>query len=282
MDLSSILVDNRVKSINDYSYSLIQLRLPKTFEVFNLGVIIKDKTRDIKIKTVESIYKASECLSLENPEGIEYALNILTDRVINYREIKEGNISQSLFLSEQMVYSSNESIDGALESLYNSTITIKKAFKEKNRVINLHDKPHILTNLRKIVTENKYTNIYFNKKVKSLHKNIDTTVTGLDEHDKEKIIIAAEVVSPHVTDFFRNFSESYILMQELAKHNEIKHKILFMPKLTNLSKEENKNYLIALEIASSNDNLEVITKPNYQEFIHKINSLSHKYNQKLF
>ncbi|PLY08354.1 MAG: hypothetical protein C0625_01845 [Arcobacter sp.] len=282
MDLSNILIDNRVSTLNDYTYSLIQLKLPKTYEIFNLGVIISDESKNIEIKTVENIYKASECLALENPEGIEYALNILIDRVINYKEFNEGCISQSLFLSESRSYSSDESLTEALENLYNITTTIKKAFKEKNRTINMHDKPHILTNLRKVVLENKYTNIYFNKKVKNLHKNIDTTVTGLDEHDKEKIIIAAEVVSPHVTDFFKNFSESYILMQELMKFNDIKHKFLFMPKLTNLTKEENKNYLIALEIASNNKNIEIITNPDYQKFIHNIDSLGHQYNQKLF
>ncbi len=275
MNISNILKDNRSHLKYTYNYSLIQLKLPQTYEIYNLGVVLYEKN-NFKLKVIPNIYKLSTCLNLTNLEGIEFSISILSDRILNYKEVIPGNISQSIYLSEIRTYTTSKEIEVALDELYSETITLQKAFHEKEKSINIYDKPHILTNLKEIVEKNKYTNIQFNKKILNVHKKIDTVI-----YENKKPIIAAEVVSPYVQDFFKNFGESFIVMQELNSNNDIKIKMLYMPRLSQMNSNQLHNYRTAKQIADNNK-IKVYDTADYSQFLGEIESQSSKYSQRLF
>lgn len=275
MNISDILKDNRSHLKYTYNYSLIQLKLPQTYEVYNLGVVLYERN-NFKLKVIPNIYKLSTCLNLTNLEGIDFSISILSDRILNYKEVVPGNISQSIYLSEIRSYTTSKEIEVAIDELYSETITLQKAFHEKEKSINIYDKPHILTNLKEIVEKNKYTNIQFNKKILNVHKKIDTVI-----YENKKPIIAAEVVSPYVQDFLKNFGESFIVMQELNSNNDIKIKMLYMPRLSQMNSNQLNNYRTAKQIADNNK-IEVYDTADYSEFLGKIESESSKYSQRLF
>ncbi|MCG3671958.1 hypothetical protein [Aliarcobacter butzleri] len=274
MNISNILKDNRNQLKYTYNYSLIQLKLPQTYEIYNLGIVLYNKS-DFELKVIPNIYKLSSCLNLNDLEGIDFSISILSDRIKTYKEIFPGNISQSVYLSEIRSYTTSKDIQIAAEELYSETITLQKAFKEKEKSINIYDKPHILTGLKEIVEKNNYTNVYFTKKIANTHKKVDTVI-----YENKKPIIAAEIVSPYVQDFLKNFGESFIVMQELNSNTNIKLKMLYMPIIGNMTSTQNRNYRTAKQIAKNNQ-IKINDTSDYEQFLGEITRESIKYNERL-
>lgn len=274
MNISDILKDDRNQLKYTYNYSLIQLKLPQTYEIYNLGIVLYNKS-DFELKVIPNIYKLSSCLNLNDLEGIDFSISILSDRIKNYKEIFPGNISQSVYLSEIRTYTTSKDIQIAAEELYSETITLQKAFKEKEKSINIYDKPHILTGLKEIVERNNYTNVYFTKKIANTHKKVDTVI-----YENKKPIIAAEIVSPYVQDFLKNFGESFIVMQELNSNTNIKLKMLYMPMIGNMTSTQNRNYRTAKQIARNNQ-IKINDTSDYEQFLGEITRESIKYNERL-
>ncbi|MFY4859075.1 hypothetical protein ACOTVM_00820 [Aliarcobacter butzleri] len=274
MNISNILKDNRNQLKYTYNYSLIQLKLPQTYEIYNLGIVLYNKS-NFELKVIPNIYKLSSCLNLNDLEGIDFSISILSDRIKTYKEIFPGNISQSVYLSEIRSYTTSKDIQIAAEELYSETITLQKAFKEKEKSINIYDKPHILTGLKEIVEKNNYTNVYFTKKIANTHKKVDTVI-----YENKKPIIAAEIVSPYVQDFLKNFGESFIVMQELNSNTNIKLKMLYMPIIGNMTSTQNRNYRTAKQIAKNNQ-IKINDTSDYEQFLGEITRESIKYNERL-
>ncbi|MDX4061696.1 hypothetical protein Q6A90_04880 [Aliarcobacter skirrowii] len=276
MNLSDILKDNRNQLLYTYKYSLIQLKLPQTFEIYNLGIVLYNNNNiDFEIKVIPNIFKLSSCLNLNDLEGIDFSISILSDRIKTYKEVIPGRISQSVYLSEIRSYTTSKDIKEASEDLYSEIVTLQKAFKEKEKSTNLYDKPHILTGLKEVVEKNKYTNIYFSRKINT-HKKVDTVI-----YENKKPIIAAEIISPYVQDFLKNFGESFIVMQELNSNEHIKLKMLYMPIISNMNSTQVRNYRTAKQIAENNF-IKVHDTSDYEEFLADLNQESLKYSTKLF
>lgn len=275
MNLSDILKDNRNQLLYTYKYSLIQLKLPQTFEIYNLGIVLYNNNIDFEIKVIPNIFKLSSCLNLNDLEGIDFSISILSDRIKTYKEVIPGRISQSVYLSEIRSYTTSKDIKEASEDLYSEIVTLQKAFKEKEKSTNLYDKPHILTGLKEVVEKNKYTNIYFSRKINT-HKKVDTVI-----YENKKPIIAAEIISPYVQDFLKNFGESFIVMQELNSNEHIKLKMLYMPIISNMNSTQVRNYRTAKQIAENNF-IKVHDTSDYEEFLADLNQESLKYSTKLF
>lgn len=273
-DLQSILGSENAQSYNDYKYSIIQLDIPQTYEVFNIGIILQDKN-SFKIKTIPSAFKLANCLHLQNISGIDFSLKILSDRILNYKKIEPGNVSQILKVSQIMHYTSQKDIEAAAEELFADLVTLMKGMGSKNKTINEYDKPHILTSLKEVVASKKFTNIEFNKKVSFAHKKIDTVT-----YAQNKPIVAAEIVSPYVSDFLRNFGESLVVMQELNANEDIRLKMIYMPLHEELKGTLKRNFDTTLEIADKND-IQVVTSPDYSAFLTQIEDFTKPYSGQL-
>jgi len=275
LSIESILNNHLSKIYYDYESSLIQLSIPQTYETINIGVVLKDTKGVFQIETIPSVFKLSSCLNLDNLSGIDYALKIFTDRVLTYKTVTYGKVSEILTITQPFAYTSDKEAHIAAKELFRETVTIMKGMGEKQKTINHYDKPHILTSLKEVVKRNKYTNIEFNKQISHAHKRIDTVTFA-----SKKPIVAAEIVSPYVADFLRNFGESLIVMQELNANTDLKHKLIYMPVLQEMTATQRKNYQTTLSIATNN-NIEVNSSSDYAEFLGQIEEITKPYSGQL-
>lgn len=280
--MNNLFIDKRDNSYYEYNYSLIQLNILHTYEKLNLGVILSDNKGRLQFKTIPSVFDLADCLNLEKIGGTNFALQIATDRLLKQKEIIPGKISDELTITKTMGYVSSLEFDFALDELFNENITVMKGLEKKPRSENLYDKPHILKDLKDVVVQKQIKSIEFTKKITNVHKKVDIVGTGTDEHNKKTTIVAAEVVSPYVADFMKNFSESFIVIKELEADSNIKLKLLYMPLLfQELSNNQRKHYRSARNIAKNSD-IKVNDSKDFSEFLGMIENTTRSYNQRLF
>ncbi len=280
--MNNLFIDSRDHSYYDYSYSLIQLNILHTFEKLNLGIVLSDNKGRVEFKTIPSLFELANCLKLEKISGTSFALHIATERLMRNREIIPGNISDELTITTPNLYSSSLDFDLTLNQIFKENITIMKGLEKNSRIENIYDKPHILKDLKDVVSKKQLKNIEFTKKISSVHKKVDIIGTGLNEHNKKTTIVGAEIVSPYVTDFMKSFSESFIVIKELEAESSIKLKLLYMPLLhQQLSNNQRKHYKSAKNIAE-NSGIIVNDSKDFNEFLGIIENTTKQYNQKLF
>lgn len=110
------LKDLTSEDVNTYEYALIQLHLPQTYEIFNLGVILFDK-KNIKIKVISNIHKLKDCLRIKDMDSIKFSLTIISNRILYEQNVIPGKISSSIFITEIRCYTSAEPLDIAIDTL---------------------------------------------------------------------------------------------------------------------------------------------------------------------
>jgi len=273
------LKDLTSEDINTYKYALIQLHFPQTYEIFNLGVILFDK-KNIKIKVISNIHKLKDCLRIKDMDSIKFSLTIISNRILYEQNVIPGKISSSIFITEIRCYTSAEPLDIAIDTLFEETITIvDKIHKKKD--INFFDKPHILANIKHIIKEKSFEDICFNKRINCIEKNIDLLAHKTNEYNKKVPILAAEIVSPFVHNFFKNTGESLLALQQTSLIPSIKFKIIYMPRLSQIDTKQLSVFRIVKKI-TSNNNIYLCDSKDPNEFIYKIEELTFKYTQKLF
>lgn len=233
-----MLVDNRNKALNTYEYSLIQFHNMWTKEVLNIGVILNNAD-SFHFHIPRQYDKISTCLDFTQLSGLKYTLDIIEDRINNQQRVTYGEVSNSIFITEQKSFKSESAAKEALFEVIEQFMMIKK-FREIETVtkVNKYDKMSILKLIADRAKEKDIKNFMKHKHFSIAKKQIDMALVN----NKDIPYSIASVVSVYKDGFDDNIITSIFTLQEAMRSNVVKDQFLYVPMLKELSKsKENKS-----------------------------------------
>lgn len=260
------------QQFNEYQFSQIKLNLLKTGEIFNIGVILQDGDEK-RIKLIDSFTKLKNCLGLDNPSGHDFTLEML------YKSFEENsltygaNFSNSINITKLEWIGSKLSLDEEANTMFESMVTLGRKGRTKN--YGEYSSNSIITKIKNLALEKKYTNIEFRKR----HDFIKAVDTATLDEDK-KIVIAGEVCSPYVDDFLSKFGVSMLLTQQLKTQQKAREVLVYLPIMENLPLTKRNAYNYARTFCDS-ENIKYIDSANHREFLGVMMNETKKYSQSL-
>lgn len=265
------------KPFNEFQFAPIQFHSTKTGEVFNIGVVMTDDSgQNAKIKTIDSFSDIAKCLKIKNPSGHDFVLEML-HKNFNDNKIQFGKeYSNAIKIEKLDWYNSNNSLEEEIEIAFNDFVTLSHAHQLKN-TIGEYTNTKIITKISNIAKEKGMKNIAFRKK-NLAHKQIDTVTFG----EKNKIIVAGEVCSPHMDDFMEHFANSSFALDQAKTTHQILALIMYLPIMEDITSHVlRKNYDFAE--GYSRERGYVVEKSKYHEaYLDSIADLTKKNGGDLF
>lgn len=279
MDLTDLIDDRTSKTYFEYQYSLVQLHIPKTMEILNLGVILYDFEKKPYFKKIPSVNKLIDCLKLESFSGIEYNFRILENRIRHLGTEGQGKVSDLINTTPLMPYIHNSNNPReVLNEIFDDTISIMNGMGDKPaREVNLHTKFKIVNSLKKSIEgKSFFSEFEFNKQFNNVYKRVDT-VTYVNESP----IIGAEVVSPYVSDFKESFGMTFLVSQQIG--TMLKDFIIYMPlyKDSQIPKK-NRNVYSSARATLKEKQIRIIDSADQNNFIGELDELTRKNAEILF
>ena len=233
-----MLVDNRKKSLNTYKYSLIQFHNIWTKETLNIGVILSD-TDSFHLHIPRQYDKINTCLDFDELSGIKYTLDIIEDRIVNQQRVTYGEVSNSIYITEQKSFKTESNSKEALIEVVEQFMMIKKFREiETATTANKYDKMSILNLIENRAKETGIKNFMKHKHFSIAKKQIDMALVN-KKGTPYSIACAASVYKDGFDD---NIITSIFTLQEAMRKESVKDQFLYVPILKELSKsKENKS-----------------------------------------
>lgn len=261
----------------EYQFSPIRLKLSSTGEVFNVGIFMMDENgKNRQIKTIPSFHNIAKCLHLNDAESHDFVLEMLNNKYQDDNFKFNHFFSNSLFIDSLEWYNSELDIKNATEYLFNEIVTINHAMQQKN-TIGEYTNTKIITKISNIAKSQGMKNIAFRRK-NLAHKQIDTITFG----NKEKIITAGEVCSPHVEGFMDQFASSSFALEQVRTSQKITALLMYLPimeEIVNHSLKKNYNYA---ESYSKERGYEIVKSKHLEAYLEAIADLTKKNGGDLF
>lgn len=226
------------KPFNEFQFAPIQFHSTKTGEVFNIGVVMTDENgQNAKIRTINSFSDIAKCLKIKNPSGHDFVLEML-HKNFDDKKIQFGKeYSNAIKIEKLDWYNSNNSLDEEIEIAFEEFVTLSHAHQSKN-TIGEYTNTKIITKISNLAKEKGMKNIAFRKK-NIAHKQIDTVTFG----EKNKIILAGEVCSPHMDDFMDHIANSSFALDQAKSRHQILALLMYLPIMEDITSHSlRKNY----------------------------------------
>jgi len=230
-----VLVDDINDSLNTYHYSLVQFHSQKTGEIFNIGVILNDR-KDFHIHLPRHFHAlSSTCIEFKEIAGINFTLDIIEDRIKRYGKVESGDISNSIFITEERSMLSELSCEEALQEAANKYMMLKKL---RTIITSSHvdrfDKMTILRSVNAAAERRKIDNFIQHIRFPIARKIIDMSLL---DHNKNPYSIAS-VASIHKEHFDDNIITAIYTLQEAMRSDMVKDQFLYIPILKRLKDKE--------------------------------------------
>jgi len=256
---------------NRYEYALIQYCPLKTFEVLNIGVIVKNN-ETLRYKKIPSIAELSHCFYIDEIEGLEFAIEAMSYEIDTHKLFKAHDVSNTLRITTPAFYTSALGIDDVTEHLFSTMLSSKGIHKPK-RNTNDKDINHVIKKLSNVAHEKNYKALKFRQNIENAHKRVDA-VTFIDKSP----IVAMEISSPYASDFMQNFAVANIILQSLSQNKSIKERVMYIPILESMNKALLSNYQSAKHISKNVNGFHFLDTCDYSEVIGYLQTLTQKYH----
>ena len=257
---------------NRYEYSLIQYCPLKTFEVLNIGVIVKElQSGKIVYKKIPSFSELSNCFLIDETDGLEFALESMAYEIETNNLFKAYDVSNTIRITTPSFYTSSENLENVSEHLFSTMLSSKGIHKNK-RASNEKDINHVIKGLSSVADEKNYNALKFRQPIKNAHKKVDA-VAFIDK----KPIVAMEISSLYASDFMQNFAISNIILQELSQNKSIQERVMYIPVFETMNDALKKHYASAKHIAKNVNKFHFLDTKDYFEVIGFLSDLTRRY-----
>lgn len=222
-------MDKRNKALITYEYSLVQFHNIWTKEILNIGVILNDKS-SYYIHIPKIYDKIQTCLDFTELAGLKYTLEIIEDRIKNQQRVTYGEVSNSIFITEQKSIKSELSAEDALHETVQKLMMIKKFRHVETSVIaDKYDKLSILKLITQRAKAKNIENYMQHKQFKITKKLIDM---ALVDKDKNPYSIA-NMASIYKDNFDDALITSVFTLQDAMRSKHIQDQFLYIPIMEN-------------------------------------------------
>lgn len=231
-----MLVEEIEYGLNTYHYNLVQYHNQKTGEVFNIGVILNDR-KTFHAHIPRQFYNLkNNCIEFTEIAGINFTLDVIEDRIKRYKEVDHGNVSNSIFITEELSMLSELSCEDALLEAIDKYMSIKKLRVLDNPLReDKYDKMTILKRAEFVASYREINNFISHRKFEGIaRKLIDMSLVDEDENPYS----IASVASIHKEHFDDNIITSIYTLQEAMRSESVKDQFLYIPILKGLSAKE--------------------------------------------
>lgn len=264
-----------MKPFNEFKFAPIQFHSTKTGEIFNIGVIMTDENGETaKIKTINSFNDVAKCLKIKNPDGHDFVLEML-HKNFNDKKVQFGKeYSNAIKVETLDWYNTSNSLDEEIEIAFNEFVTLTHAHDARR--ISEYSSQSIVTSLKKLADTRNMKNINFRKSTNIAHKRIDVIT-----FQKDELLVAGEVCSPHVEGFMQHWASSMMALNQLQEKKKIKLCMMYLPIMKLITGQLRQNYGYAKDYSTRN-NIKVIDSEHPQSFLYEIEKETRQLDYSLF
>lgn len=267
-----MLVEEIEDGLNTYHYNLVQFHSQRTGEVFNIGVILNDR-KTFHAHIPKQFYNLkTNCIEFTEIAGINFTIDIIEDRIKRYKEVSSGEVSNSVFITEERSMLSEYSCEDAFHEAINKYMSIKKLRILDNPLIeDKYDKMTILKRAEFVASHREIENFISRRKFEGIaRKLIDMSLV-----DEEQIPYSiASVASIHKEHFDDNIITSIYTLQEAMRSEYVKDQFLYIPILKGLGTKERHGIDWAKEQAQ-HIKVDVITDARVESAIERLTQYKH-------
>lgn len=217
---------NRNRNGKSGLLSLLRLTIPNTGELLNVGVILQNtQSGEIKIKTVEELKKVQKCFNLSDTDNIEYSLEMLCKRQFSMDTIYQGEVSNSILVSEPSRYIiMSENIEDEIEKVFSNKVSLSHQLAKK-RNLNPLSKTMITSKIKDEIKQKKWDKIIKTRKHLMMEFG-ESKEMSLVSEAKNNPIVVAQLISLYV-DFLDTFQNALSL--KYLKSISITDRVVYMP-----------------------------------------------------
>lgn len=213
--------------LNEGTFSLVQLNIPSTSEVFNIGVIFQNSNENFyHTKFIKNFEKLNTCLRIKDVGNIQYSLELLEQRIQGDRSIPINNLSRSIQIADPQLYTyySND-FQAELSKLFMKKVSLASQPIVKKQ-IRAKTKTDIINHIDTAIVKKSYTNII------KTRKYLTTTFGESKEFDTVSLVddepaIIAQII-PFDSSFFDYYSKATSLLK-VVSNTKIQERILYAP-----------------------------------------------------
>lgn len=245
---------------SSYEYSLIQYSNVLTGELFNIGLVMNyNDGHFIQLNTIKP--KILNCIGISDLPAMNYSVSLIHERLED-GEIRAGKVSNVINVSQPNIYTSSENEQDVFNHLINEFISLKafRTVEDASKTIK-YGKMQVIKSLRSL---NKNKNIMFHSHIDALGSIVDAAYIKDD-----KPIVIANITSLHTRNFFEHIATAAFELEGTKKIETIKDKFIYAPKLTSLTKNDDKKLDQAIETAREMG-VDIIIKNNHQEMLERL------------
>ncbi len=265
---------------NEYQFSPIRMKFPRTGEVFNIGVIVMDEHGENReIRCIDNFDDISKCLRIDEPSSHNFILNLLNSQYNTEKFTFGQEFSNTMHVESPDWLNTEKTISDAADELYEELVTIKRAI-HSHRHISEYTPTKIVTSLKSYANNKGYKRIDFRKRIKvAFNKKIDAIVYSDDE--MQLPVIGVDVCTPAVEQFIQNTAFAAMALQAARRANMIKKPIIYMPEVGDMTPSLRRDYFNAKAGVEEQDIMVIDTKDS-EEFFGFLNQQASSYGTSLF
>jgi hypothetical protein len=245
-------------------FSLVQLNIPSTSELFNIGVIFEQSENNIfHTKFLDNFDRLTTCLRIKDIGNIQYSIDLLQKRIKQNNSLSIGNISRSIQISEPQTYAyySND-----FESEFSKLFMRKVSLATKqiaHREIRPKTKTDIINHIDTAIVKHSYTGVI------KTRKYLTTTFGESKEFDTISYVndspaVIAQII-PFDHGFFDYYSKATSLLNVVAS-DRIQERIIYAPaydkKISNYSQK-----MATLKETADDNGFTLLDTTSAEEFI---------------
>lgn len=229
----------KLKNYPKGEYSLVQITPTlDSQELINIGIIVKNiDENNVQVRLFDDMKKLSSRIYIENLDSLEYTLAMLRKKIEKYNDhFSYQNFTNSLKINSPIPISITEStIDLQLEKLYKEKITLLKTFPEDsfNRVNNVYDKSHIITNLNVMIRSKQLDDVIKTRKQMRTKLGSSKQVDAIAYNANGNPIIVSDILSPTAPHLDELYAKSLFILKSLVD-TTIQEKMFYIPSVPNL------------------------------------------------
>lgn len=263
-----MLVDNRSKTLNTYKYSLIQFHNIWTKEILNIGVILSDSEK-YHFHIPKKYEKMKTCLDFTELSGLKYTLEIIEDRIINQKRVTYGEVSNSIYITEQKSFKTDSPLGEALWEVVEKFMMIKKFREFESPIItNKYDKLSILKLITDRAREKEIQNYVDHKHHEGIaKKQIDMALIDKDGNP----YAIATMASIYKDAFDDNLITSIFTLQEAMRKEVVKDQFLYIPIMKNERTLKHNKALGWAKEQAQHINVDMITDSSQDAVLERLN-----------
>jgi len=243
-----------------YEYSLVQYSNILTGELFNIGLVMNyNDGHFIQLNTMKQ--KVLNCIDIGDLPGINYSISLIHERLED-GEMHIGKVSNVLKISESNIYTSVDEEQEVFNHLVNEFLSVKqfRKIEDLSKTVK-YGKMQVIKSLRSL---NKNKNIMFHSHIEQLANIVDAAYIKDD-----KPIVVANITSLHTRNFYEHIATAAFELAETKKIPSIQDKFIYAPKLTSLTKGDDKKLQQAIETANEMG-VDIITKNDHKEILKRL------------